>query len=193
MKKMKKGEQPEKMEIGESSVKVQNNMPSESYILSGRDRDQIHKQNLDILKTMSEEEIIEEQQKLIATIDPAIVAFLKTKRKELENTQTNLPTISQIHETESEIKIEEIELLKQPDADKWIHFDSIETSKFAWMKTIEIPSNTSDTYEARFDFAGWLLPFSDSEINEKNRILYHHGEEPGRPGYTLQELFQLAR
>lgn len=190
MKKIKKTEeQPEKMEIAESSAKVQINLPSESIILSGRDRDQIHQQNLDILKTMSEQEIIEEREKLMATMDPAIVAFLKTKRKELETTQTQPPPITEKHD----IKIEEIELLKQPEADKWIHFDSIETSKLAWMKTIEIPKNTSDSYEARFDFAGWLLPYSASEINENNRILYHHGEEPGRPGYTLQELFQLAR
>lgn len=45
----------------------------------------------------------------------------------------------------------------------------------------------------RFDFEGWLLPYTDSDINEKNRVLYHHGSEPERPGYTLQELFQLAR
>lgn len=31
------------------------------------------------------------------------------------------------------------------------------------------------------------------EIDEKSRILYHHGDEAGRPGYTLQELFQLCR
>lgn len=31
------------------------------------------------------------------------------------------------------------------------------------------------------------------DINEKNRALYHHGDEPDRPGYTLQELFQLSR
>lgn len=45
----------------------------------------------------------------------------------------------------------------------------------------------------RFDFEGWILPYSQPEINEKNRTLYHHGEESGRPGYTLQELFQLSR
>lgn len=51
----------------------------------------------------------------------------------------------------------------------------------------------NDYVKIRFDFSGWLLPYIDGEINEKNRILYHHGEEPERPGYTLQELFQLCR
>ena len=45
----------------------------------------------------------------------------------------------------------------------------------------------------RFDLEGWLLPYSEQEITEKSRVLYHHGDEAGRPGYTLQELFQLSR
>lgn len=47
--------------------------------------------------------------------------------------------------------------------------------------------------QSRFDFNGWLQPFTETNIDEQNRILYHHGEEPERPGYTLQELFQLGR
>lgn len=49
------------------------------------------------------------------------------------------------------------------------------------------------SFNFRFDFDGWLLPYTEPQINENNRSLYHHGEEPGRPGYTLQELFQLSR
>jgi hypothetical protein len=37
------------------------------------------------------------------------------------------------------------------------------------------------------------MPYRENEITEKSRVLYHHGEEAGRPGYTLQEFFQLAR
>lgn len=175
------------------------NLPSKSYILSGRDKEQIHKQNVELLKAMSEKEIVEEREKLMTTMDPAIVAFLKSKRKEIveAKTQTSVSTISDLNEAGKEIKIEEIKafsaLLQQPEADKWIHFDTVETNKLAWMKDVDIPKKQEDQYEARFDFAGWLMPFSQPELNEKNRILYHHGEEPGRPGYTLQELFQLAR
>ena len=28
----------------------------------------------------------------------------------------------------------------------------------------------------RFDFEGWLLPYSEQEITEKSRVLYHHGD-----------------
>lgn len=197
MKKLRKEESREKMEADDSQVPAKINLPSESYILNGRDKVQIHKQNIEVLKTMSEKEILEEREKLLTTMDPAIVAFLKSRRKELEATTSAAP-IAELNEAGNDVKVEEIEasaeLLNQPEADKWINFHSVETNKLAWMKNIEIPKDDiKDKYEARFDFAGWLLPFTTSEIDEKNRILYHHGEEPGRPGYTLQELFQLAR
>lgn len=44
----------------------------------------------------------------------------------------------------------------------------------------------------RFDFAGSLLPYNSEEISVKVG-LHHHGEEPDRPGYTLDELLTLAR
>lgn len=201
MKKLKKDDdlQQEAMQIDDgSAINEQINLPRESYVLSGREREQIHKENVQVLKAMSENEILQEREKLLATLDPAIVAFLKAKRKEFDaKPQTNLTRIAELNEAGREIQLEEIEtsseLLKQPEADRWIHFDTVETSKLVWMRNVEIPRKSNDQYEARFDFAGWLMPFSQLEINEKNRILYHHGEEPGRPGYTLQELFQLAR
>lgn len=47
----------------------------------------------------------------------------------------------------------------------------------------------------RFDFEGWLQPFSikDVPLNDKTRILYHHGNEEYRPGYSLEELIHLCR
>lgn len=37
-----------------------------------------------------------------------------------------------------------------------------------------------------------LLPFVDDKLDVR-KGLHHHGEEPERPGYTLQELIQLSR
>ncbi|KAJ8975453.1 hypothetical protein NQ317_000702 [Molorchus minor] len=87
------------------------------------------------------------------------------------------------------MKIEEIEtpaeLLIQPSAERWLNFDVIEPNKLAWMKNVDIPKLTkSKEFEARFDFEGWLLAYSSTDINEKNRILYHHGEEPGQVSYN---------
>jgi hypothetical protein len=41
-------------------------------------------------------------------------------------------------------------------------------------------------------FPGFLLPYADDEVNV-TKALHHHGEEPERPGYTLQELLKLSR
>ncbi|KAJ8961047.1 hypothetical protein NQ314_005976 [Rhamnusium bicolor] len=216
MKKIKKDEVPMDTEITKSilvirekneniplsNITVKPNMrneylPSQSYILTGSDREQIHEENVNVLKNMSEQEILEEREKLLATMDPAIVAFLKSRRKN-EIIESRTPTIKEQNDAAEDMDIEEIEtpveLLTQPSAEKWLNFDTIETNKLAWMKSVDIPKiDKSKQFEARFDFEGWLLPYSEPEINEKNRILYHHGEDPGRPGYTLQELFQLSR
>lgn len=69
----------------------------------------------------------------------------------------------------------------------------------------DIPSISANTkpskqYEARFNWQGELLPFmfdekADREEDQtsKDIDLYFHGDDPHRPGYTLQELFRLAR
>ncbi|CAH1966199.1 unnamed protein product [Acanthoscelides obtectus] len=172
------------------------NLPSQSYILTGSDSKQIHEENLGVMQNMSEEEITEERERLIQTMDPAIIAYLKSRRKK-EMLENRNPTIKEQNEAAEDVKIEDIETTKEilahPKAEKWLNFEVVENNKLAWMKEIDIPQLKNGTFEARFDFEGWLLPYAEPEINEKNRILYHHGEEPGRPGYTLQELFQLSR
>ncbi|XP_056635856.1 RNA polymerase II-associated protein 1 [Diorhabda sublineata] len=171
-------------------------LPNQSYILTGEDSQQIHQENVHRLKNMTVQEIIEEREKLLSMMDPAIIQFLRSRRKK-EHIATRNPPISEQNKAAESVKIEEIdttfEILTQPKADKWLNFDIVETNKLAWMKNIDIPKIKSEKFEARFDFEGWILPYSQSEITEKNRALYHHGDEPGRPGYTLQELFQLSR
>ncbi|XP_028143373.1 RNA polymerase II-associated protein 1 isoform X1 [Diabrotica virgifera virgifera] len=172
------------------------NLPTQSYLLTGKDSGQIHEENLNLLKNMSEEEIVEEREKLLSMMDPAIVQYLKSRRKQVPVETRNLP-ISEQNKAADDFNFEEIEttseILNQPAAEKWLNFDIIETNKLAWMKNIDIPKLKAEKFEARFDSGGWILPYSQSEITEKDRILYHHGEEPGRPGYTLQELIQLSR
>lgn len=45
-------------------------------------------------------------------------------------------------------------------------------------------------FTAPFGFSGELLPYCEEQTTEG---LHHHGDEPERPGYTLQELMQLSR
>lgn len=130
-----------------------NNLPSQSFILTGSDSNQIHEENLNMMQQMTEEEIIEEQERLIATMDPAIVAFLKSRRKK-EVLENRNPTIKEQNEAAENIEVEEIEstaeLLAQPKADKWLNFDVFETNKLAWMKNVDISKiKKSEEYEAR--------------------------------------------
>ncbi|KAL3269976.1 hypothetical protein HHI36_009031 [Cryptolaemus montrouzieri] len=180
----------------DSNLKI-GNLVKGSKILSDADKDEIHLKNIDVLKTMPESEILEEKERLLSTMDPAIISFLKARRREQIPKSSN-PSITKQNEAGHNINIDKLmataEILDNPDAEKWLNFDLLETHKLAWMKEIEVAKiDKSRAFEARFDFQGWLLPFTETEINEKNRILYHHGEEPDRPGYTLQELFTLAR
>nr|XP_022915958.1 RNA polymerase II-associated protein 1 [Onthophagus taurus] len=181
-------------------IDIQKALPGESFVLTGEDKDTIHQENVNIISQMTQEEIIEERDRLLATMDPAIVTYLKTRRQKAIKKEAieKVGVIEEQKRAAENIKMDDIEaisdILTQPKAEKWIHFDRMETSKLAWMKDIDINMEKSIAgYEARFDFNGFLCPFEEKEINEKNRALYHHGEEPNRPGYTLQELFQLSR
>lgn len=42
-------------------------------------------------------------------------------------------------------------------------------------------------------FLGDLLPYVEEDKSTCDRGLYHHGEEPQRPGYAIEELYQLTR
>ena len=49
-----------------------------------------------------------------------------------------------------------------------------------------------NTFKYDLSLIGVLLPYKDDNVPiEKG--LHHHGEEPDRPGYSLQELLQLSR
>lgn len=95
-----------------------------------------------------------------------------------------------------------VELIERSSAEKWIHFDVVEKDKLEWMRDIPMQASKLKPgvkFEARFDWKGVLLPYSLEDVKNKtegntdDRELYLHGDEPHRPGYTLQELFRLAR
>lgn len=88
-----------------------------------------------------------------------------------------------------------IELLSHPNVHTWPHFDVVESEKLEWMKDIanNLPKlKPGQSYEARFDWKGVLLPYFTPET-DSDRELFLHETDAQRPGYTLQELFRLAR
>ncbi|XP_017772766.1 PREDICTED: RNA polymerase II-associated protein 1-like [Nicrophorus vespilloides] len=178
---------------------IEINQPGSSKVINKVDKKQIDQENMDLMSQMTEEEILAEREKLMSTLDPAILAFMKSKRfHRKETVETRQPSIAKQNKPVEGLSFEDLqsamEILDQPESDKWLNFDVLETNKLAWIQNVDVPKITKDSlYEARFDFNGWLLPFTNDGMTESNRSLYHHGEEPGRPGYTLQELFQLSR
>lgn len=97
---------------------------------------------------------------------------------------------------ESTNQIPELEVLKNDASKAWLHFDVIETDKLEWMRDLPVTMpelKPGQSYEARFDWKGVLLPFRLNEQESTSSELFLHGDDAHRPGYTMQELFRLAR
>lgn len=155
-------------------------------------------ENLTILSGMSQEEILEERAQLLKKMDPKLVEFLRSKRKSTEPQPKPVsPQRVPVVATED---LPVLDFLNDEHANQWLNFDILEPEKLEWTRNIEKTFSKlkpGDTYEARFDWKGFLLPYiedDEASANVKdNRELYFHGESPERPGYTLQELLRIAR
>lgn len=92
-----------------------------------------------------------------------------------------------------------LDILQDPNYANWPNFDIVEPAKLQWMRDVnqKLPLlKPGETFEARFDWKGVLLPYAPSDAPAEpidERELYLHGDDAQRPGYTLQELFRLAR
>ncbi|KAJ0173342.1 hypothetical protein K1T71_011518 [Dendrolimus kikuchii] len=209
------------------------NLPDKSYIVSTKEATEIHNENVKLLNKMSESEILEEQQKLLSSLDSKLIDFIRSKRMNTDlkqnksigdnlkmDLQDNLVTsgnnkdknVTDEEMSAAPFKIKlsneqlteviptpddtlwENDVLSHPEVNKWLHFDCLEKDKLQWMKGIEQHKQIKpdEPYEARFDFKGYLLPYT-IELTEETKSLFHHGDEPHRPGYTLTELFELSR
>lgn len=132
-------------------------------------RDEIDLETDRILKSMSKEEI-EEAQKEIAKLDPKLIEFLKKSAEKKYGYKFN----------------------EKPKKE----FTDIELQKIQWMQPIKVEEKKKDKLSSfilkqRFDFKGNIIT-DDSNIPIHSG-LYHHGEEPDRAGYTIDEIFQLLR
>lgn len=170
---------------------------NKSNILSGPDAQSIHVENVQKLACMTSEEIEYERSKLLQEMDPAIVKFIRSMKsnqsaalpEQMDTVEGNIKK-SPFREEESQYWKEPLPI--KPLVNAGLHMDIIEHEKLKWMEEVPPPvkPSTGTSYAARFNFNGDLLPYVEEEPTEG---LYHHGEEPERPGYTLQELMQLSR
>src|SRR5690606_18324688 len=111
-----------------------------------------------------------EAQREIAKLDPTLLEFLKKSAEKKYGKR-----LKKQHKNE---------------------FSDIELQKIQWMQPIKEEKKKKDKYSSfilnrRYDFNG-------NEIKDDSNIpmhsgLYHHGEEPEKAGYTIDEIFQLLR
>lgn len=170
------------------------------------DLQKIDEENNRILSGMSQEEILEEQAKLLKSLDPKLIEFmrLKQKLKDQQKTPSAPPRrpVPAVKPTAPE-DFPDLDFLKDEQAKNWLHFDVLEPEKLEWTRNIEktfANLKPGESFEARFDWKGFLLPFIYTGVDiepsgniKDDRELYLHGDDPHRPGYSLQELFRLAR
>lgn len=176
------------------------NFGSKSQIVESADAPTIHSENTEFLQKLDENQILEEQGRLLGSIDPSIVQFLKEKRKpKLPKVTENVVSDVEMKDARQSAEIlTDIDVLKDENSKNWLNFDVIEPAKLEWMR--DLPKNMPELkpgehYEARFDWKGVLLPFkpTENDTTVSSTELYLHGDDSHRPGYTLQELFRLAR
>jgi RNA polymerase II-associated protein 1 len=168
---------------------------SEGAHQSDKMYEEIHNENVEKLKQMTHEEILEERNALMNSIDPAMLQFIKNRKKakpevKIEEKRENPPTTN---------NFPSLDFLQNESSANWLNMNVLEPEKLEWTKNIEqtfANLKPGESFEARFDWKGMLLPYIDKESLtglKDDRELYLHGEESHRPGYTLQELFRLAR
>ncbi|XP_077395046.1 RNA polymerase II-associated protein 1 isoform X2 [Festucalex cinctus] len=183
----------------------------------------IHRENQEKILAMSQSEILEEQERLLSQLDPRLVEFVRSRRaasapassssRERPRGKSSQQSVHLGSDSTSaaatspepnEVKMEEedeeelspqsavIDLPVKPQKE-WVHMDQVEPEKLEWMGDIPAPrkSRTKQAMQARFDFNGTLIP--PTEDLPTHLGLHHHGDEPERAGYSLQELFLLSR
>ncbi|XP_064621420.1 RNA polymerase II-associated protein 1-like [Lineus longissimus] len=174
-----------------------------SQAKSSDETSKINQENAMKLSQMTEDEILEEQKHILEMLDPKMVAFLKSKQKVPQSSgpaaAATEPKQTEKQQNASHIKespklslSHSAEDLPVKPKKNWMNMDKIEYDKLEWMKELPKPSADSEKgQQARFDFHGQVVGANiDLPVHMG---LHHHGEEPERAGYTLDEIFTLCR
>ncbi len=159
-------------------------------VLGETEAKKIHQENLQKLSSMTEEDILREQQQLLQNLDPKLVALLKNKKQTALSSKQVVVEAKPVDQTRVEVE-PEVEEIKELKNSKWVHMDRVEKEKVQWMSSLPpIKEISGESFQARFDFQGHLLPASvDLPVTS---ALHHHGEEPERAGYSINELMLLS-
>jgi hypothetical protein len=158
-------------------------------ILSDKERLEIHEGNVAMLNGRSDAQLRQDREELLQTLNPDIVQFL-LKRKAMKRVLAD----EDKDDSSRMVVADAIPAPKKIMSEaKYLNMDTVETEKMEWMEdTAPADDDKPIVFSARFDFKGDLLPY-DTDAIPVNAGLHHHGAEPHRPGYTLEELMTLSR
>ena len=174
---------PDRNELGFESVLTGEGLTSGS-VTAESEIENIHNENINRLKQMTKEEILEEQEKLRASLDPNLLDFLQSRKRKKDN-----PSEKEVI-SETDLNSDIQSLMGEAKRQKWKHFDVVESEKIEWMQNEGKESENAAFRKPRFDFEGQLIPLDRNIPVETG--LFHHGDETTRPGYSLEELVRLA-
>jgi len=174
-----------------------------SVILNGPEASDIHKENVQKLTSMSDEELLNAKNELINSMDGKLIEFLKSKRNsdskcgkyDLKLKDSNRIKLLDTQNKIKEDKMKQLSYMKDL-VNNGLNMDVIEEDKLGWTGDVnvenEVENENKDLYTARFGLDGKLLPYI---IENKTTVdgLHHHGEEQHRPGYTIDELYSFLR
>lgn len=177
--------------------------------------DEIDATNRARLQEMTSQEIRDAQEELLRSLDPELRAKLMNRKKKAPAKAVEKPSVAltkpeivkkptappqQPPMDLSKIKTED-ELMQQTQ-----RLPAEERAKVEWMqstpqskpKESRKPNKRTNQQQQeeptleRFDFDGKVLSEEQSSAAAHSG-LYHHGEDPEAPGYTMSELLHLAR
>ena len=166
-----------------------------SSVLSTDDSRNIHRENIENLRTMTVEEITAARNELLNSMSTDSIQFLKAKMKiespQIAPSQDSEAVVSDYENKDGNAVTSNFEIYGT-----YVNMERVEEEKMEWMKDLptihhDAGKVAKETCIARFNFEGFLIPF-DAEI-PVHKGLHHHGDEPNRAGYTLDELLMLSR
>lgn len=189
--------------------------------LPGMNESDIQRDAEAIVGQMSEEERMAELDRVLKTVDPSLIAFLRKRSayKGMSGASGGNPVGmgGEVHEEEEEVHEEEEVSEKEEEVSEKeeelarrianeVDYSSLKTEADLENAVAKLPqteqqklewtrpvTTASNPKEPRFHFNGMLLPASSSSTIAVHSGLYNHGEEADLPGYTVSELSLLAR
>lgn len=168
----------------------------------------IHEANIDAINSMTSQEIMQKQQEIYENLPDSMLKFLKTRaleRNQFKENNVPLPPsnstadVKGLQETVSTIHFDESNTKIKPFIEEWVPPDMVELEKLSWISSVDEGSGTSTDKKKsaismlRFDFKGFPIDSESKPDIPLSAGLHHHGDDPQKAGYTIQEILYLCR